>query len=97
MPPHDECGTAIASLPLITCFSAEIDAKTRVFPVDDAALTTLCVIQYTWHDLTYDKTAHIQSGKILLPMWQNAVSHPENGSLTIVSQDDRATWSFWKK
>ena len=34
----------------------------------------LCLIQYTWQALTYDKTAFMRSGTIVLPMWQNAVS-----------------------
>ncbi len=74
---HDTCPVT-PKRPL----SAELHHETVPFPAAEAALTALCLIQYTWQALTYDKIAFRRPGTIVLPMWQNAVTDPDRGPPT---------------
>jgi hypothetical protein len=56
--------------------------ETLDFPNSGAALTMLCLIQYTWRALTYDKTAILRSESIVLPMRQFVFFCPDQGFLT---------------
>jgi hypothetical protein len=110
MPIHFICAAEMTALPLQrrlrhgNChdspkcrLSADLSRETVVFPNAGAALTMVYQIQYTWRALTYDKKCHFSilanrpadaAVRFILP--GSRISHQE-------SQDDCATWSFWKK